>query len=110
MPWLLPIGSGPYIVKSFNQGRSIKYIRNPDYWAANHPTRKGMYNFNDIVVNYYKDQIVAVEAFKAGEFDFMMVNIAKQWARDMIGKRFDTGELIKNDSLIRITPECRVSL
>jgi len=105
-----PIGSGPYIVKSFNQGRSIKYIRNPDYWAANHPTRKGMYNFNDIVVNYYKDQIVAVEAFKAGEFDFMMVNIAKQWARDMIGKRFDTGELIKNDSLIRITPECRVSL
>jgi len=90
-----PIGSGPYMVKSFNQGRSIRYIRNPDYWAVNHPTRKGMYNFDAITVNYYKDQIVAVEAFKAGEFDFMMVNIAKQWARDMVGKRFDAGELIK---------------
>jgi microcin C transport system substrate-binding protein len=91
-----PIGSGPYIIKMANQGRSITYTKNPEYWAKNHPVRKGMFNFDTIVVNYYKDQIVAVEAFKAGEFDFMMVNIAKQWARDMVGKRFDDGELIKN--------------
>ncbi len=90
-----PIGSGPYIVKSVNQGRSITYQKNPDYWARTHPVRKGMFNFDTIAVNYYKDQIVAVEAFKAGEFDFMMVNIAKQWARDMVGKRFEDGSLIK---------------
>jgi len=54
-----------------------------------------MYNFETIVVNYYKDQIVAVEAFKAGEFDFMMVNIAKQWVRDMTGKGFADGTLLK---------------
>jgi len=90
-----PIGSGPYIVSQINQGKSITYTRNPNYWAKDHPVRKGMYNFDTIVVNYYKDQIVAVEAFKAGEFDFMMVNIAKQWARDMVGKRFDNGTLIK---------------
>ncbi len=89
------IGSGPYIIDKVNQGRSISYVRNPDYWAIDHPVRKGMYNFDSIVVNYYKDQIVAVEAFKAGEFDFMMVNIAKQWARDMTGKRFDNGQLVK---------------
>ncbi len=90
-----PIGSGPYIVKAVNQGRSIRYEKNPNYWASTHPVRKGMYNFDSIVINYYKDQIVAVEAFKAGEFDFMMVNIAKQWARDMVGKHFDDGSLIK---------------
>jgi microcin C transport system substrate-binding protein len=90
-----PIGSGPYIVTAVNQGRSITYEKNPNYWAGNHPVRKGMYNFDSIVVNYYKDQIVAVEAFKAGEFDFMMVNIAKQWARDMVGKHFDNGTLLK---------------
>ncbi|HID69894.1 MAG TPA: ABC transporter substrate-binding protein [Desulfobacterales bacterium] len=90
-----PVGSGPYIVSAVNQGKSITYTRNPEYWAINHPVRKGMYNFDTIVVNYYKDQIVAVEAFKAGEFDFMLVNIAKQWARDMVGKRFDDGSLIK---------------
>ncbi|RUM40965.1 MAG: ABC transporter substrate-binding protein, partial [Desulfocapsa sp.] len=90
-----PIGSGPYIVSDVDQGRSITYTKNPDYWAVDHPSRKGMYNFETLVVKYYKDQIVAVEAFKAGEFDFMMVNIAKQWARDMTGKGFDDGTLIK---------------
>ncbi|MBU1059356.1 MAG: extracellular solute-binding protein [Proteobacteria bacterium] len=90
-----PIGSGPYVVSQVTQGKSITYKRNPHYWARNHPVRKGMYNFDTIVINYYKDQVVAVEAFKAGEFDFMMVNVAKQWARDMVGKRFEAGDLIK---------------
>jgi microcin C transport system substrate-binding protein len=92
-----PIGSGPYIVSVINRGKSISYTRNPEYWAKDHPVRKGMYNFDSIGVNYYKDQIVAVEAFKAGEFDFMMVNIAKQWARDMVGKHFEDGSLIKKE-------------
>ncbi len=59
------------------------------------PVRKGMYNFDEIVVKYYKDQIVALEAFKAGEFDFISINIAKQWARDMEGKKFTDGTLVK---------------
>lgn len=90
-----PIGSGPYIIKEFNHGKSVIYERNPDYWAAEHPARRGMFNFDTITVKYFKDQIVSVEAFKAGEFDFMVVNIAKQWQRDLTGRRFESGELIK---------------
>ncbi len=92
---IIPVGSGPYIVASYNQGRSITYRRNPNYWAVIHPTRKGMYNFDKITVKYYKDQTVAVEAFKAGEFDSMQVNIAKQWVRDMAGPRFNNNQIIK---------------
>lgn len=92
---LAPVGSGPYVVAAVKQGKSITYKRNPDYWAAGHPVRKGLFNFETITINYYKDQIVAVEAFKAGEFDFMPVNIAKQWARDMEGGHFADGTLIK---------------
>lgn len=92
---LPPVGSGPYMVAEVKQGKSITYKRNPNYWATDHPTRKGMFNFDTITINYYKDQIVAVEAFKAGEFDFMPVNIAKQWARDMEDGRFSDGTLIK---------------
>ncbi len=90
-----PIGSGPYIVESVNHGKSIKYRRNPNYWAKNKPVRRGMYNYDTITVQYYKDQIVSVEAFKAGEYDFMLVNIAKQWARDMSGRKFETGKIHK---------------
>lgn len=90
-----PIGSGPYIVDKAVQGKSITYKRNPDYWAQNHPVCKGMYNFDTITVKYYKDPVVALEAFKAGEFDVLPINIAKQWARDMTGARFQSGELVK---------------
>ena len=90
-----PIGSGPYVVQSINPGKSITYKRNPDYWAVDHPTRKEMFNFETITYKYFRDQIVAVEAFKANEFDFMYVNIAKQWARDLVGPKFDSKQIIK---------------
>ncbi len=89
------VGSGPYVVSQVNMGKSIIYARNTKYWASDHPTRRGMYNFDEIVVKYYKDQVVALEAFKAGEFDFLSVNIAKQWARDMDGPKFSSGSIIK---------------
>ena len=90
-----PLASGPYVIDKVDLGRTITYKRNPDYWAIDHPTRRGMYNYDEIVVKYYKDQTVALEAFKAGEFDFISVNIAKQWARDMEGKRFSDGTIKK---------------
>ena len=90
-----PMGSGPYVVQSVNPGKSITYKRNPDYWAADHPTRKGMFNFDSITYKYFRDQIVSVEAFKANEFDFMYINIAKQWARDLVGPKFDSKQIIK---------------
>ena len=91
----IPVGSGPYMISDVNPGKSITYIRNLDYWAKDHPTRKFIFNFDGITIKYFKDQIVSVEAFKAGEFDFMNVNIAKQWQRDLTGRRFDSGELVK---------------
>jgi len=90
-----PIGSGPYIVDKIIPGKSISYRKNPKYWAENHPTRKNMFNFNTITYKYYSDQLVSVEAFKAGDFDFMPVNIAKQWARDLVGKKFESHQIIK---------------
>ncbi|HCC55145.1 MAG TPA: ABC transporter substrate-binding protein [Desulfobulbaceae bacterium] len=90
-----PVGSGPYLVKEVIPGKSITYVLNPNYWAKDLNVRRGMFNFDTIIYKYFKDQIVAVEAFKAGEFDFMPVNIAKQWARDLNGSRFKRGELIK---------------
>lgn len=95
--FLPPVGSGPYIITAVNPGKSITYTRNNDYWAKNHPVRKNMFNFDRITVKYFRDQIIAVEALKAGEFDFMSINIAKQWARDLRGRRFDSGELIKSE-------------
>lgn len=93
-----PVGSGPYVVEKIEQGKTIVYRKNPAYWAAEHPVRRGMFNFDTVTIKYFQDQIVSLEAFKAGEFDFMSINIAKQWARDLDGPRFASGEL-KKDTL-----------
>ncbi len=90
-----PVGSGPYVVDSVNPGKSITYKRNPDYWAIDHSTRKGMFNFDTITYKYFRDQIVSVEAFKANVFDFMYINIAKQWARDLVGPKFESKQIMK---------------
>ena len=91
-----PIGSGPYIIDKIVPGKQIAYRKNPNYWAADHPTRRGFFNFKSITYKYYKDQLVSVEAFKAHEFDFMAVNIAKQWVRDLSGQKFSDKTIIKD--------------
>ena len=67
-----PIASGPYIVDDYQTGKYIHYKRNPNYWGYNEPTRSGMFNFDKIIFKYYKDMTVALEAFKAGEYDLYM--------------------------------------
>jgi len=93
----IPIASGPYIVEDFQPGKIIHYKRNPDYWAKDLPVRRGMYNFDSVTYKYYKDMTVALEAFKAGEFDFFFENHSKRWARDHVGPKYDSGEILKTE-------------
>ena len=90
-----PVSTGPYLVDSYDRGRFIRYRRNPDYWAKKLPVRTGMYNFDKIKFSYYKDSDIALEAFKAGEFDFFFENHSKRWARSHVGPKYDSGEILK---------------
>jgi microcin C transport system substrate-binding protein len=91
----LPLGSGPYVIDRYDLGKNITFKRNPDYWARRLGTRRGMFNFDRITYKYYKDETVMLEALKAGEFDFNLVNHSKQWARDYVGPQFDSGRIRK---------------
>ena len=92
-----PISSGPYLVDAYERGRFIRYLRNPDYWAKDLPVRRGMYNFDTVNYKYYKDSTIALEAFKAGEFDFFYENYSKRWARSHVGPKYDSGEILKTE-------------
>lgn len=74
-----PVGCGPYKIASFKAGQSVHYQRIPGWWAENLPSQKGQHNF-DIHYIYYRDQNVLFEAFKSGDHDFRLENIAKNWA------------------------------
>jgi len=75
-----PLGSGAYRIEAVDPGRSITYRRVKDYWAAKLPVNVGKDNFDSIRYDYYRDTTVAIEALKAGEYDFRQENVAKNWA------------------------------
>ncbi len=75
-----PLGSGPYTVGSIDAGRNITYIRKKSYWGAELPVNTGLYNFDEISIDYYRDSNVAIEALKANEYDFRRENSSKFWA------------------------------
>ena len=75
-----PLGSGPYKIKSIDAGRSITYERVEDYWGKDLPVRKGQNNFDTVRYDYFRDQTVALEAFKAHDYDYRTENSSKQWA------------------------------
>ena len=90
-----PIGSGPYKIGRMDFGRDITYDRDPNYWARDLGVRRGMYNFDRITYKIYKDTTAQTEAFKAGEFDYLRTFSAREWARVYVGKKFDSGELVR---------------
>ena len=92
-----PIGSGPYRIGEVSFGRDITYQRDPQYWGRNLNVVKGAFNFDRITVKIYKDNTARLEAMKAGEFDFMTIYSAGDWARRIDGKLFRQGVLVKKD-------------
>ena len=91
----MPIASGPYRIGRVQFGRDITYERDPNYWARDLNVRKGQFNFDRITYKIYKDPTAQLEAFKAGEFDYMQSFIAREWARAFTGRAFERGDLIK---------------
>src|SRR5881275_810376 len=75
-----PLGSSAYRIKEFVAGRSVKLERVKDYWAANLPTQVGLNNFDEMRFEFFRDNLVALEAFKADQADWIAENSAKQWA------------------------------
>ena len=90
-----PITSGPYTIGAVDGGRRIDFVLDKNYWARDLGFSKGQYNFDRVVYRYYRDNAVAMEAFKAGEFDFYMEYSARRWARQHQGPKWDDKRIVK---------------
>ncbi|WP_346829718.1 extracellular solute-binding protein [Pseudomonas abietaniphila] len=93
----IPLGSGPYKVVEVKAGRSVRYERVKDYWGKDLPVNKGLYNFDRLSTDYYRDNTVALEALKAGAFDFWQEMTAKNWATAYDVPAVREGRLIKEE-------------
>src|SRR6516225_10106243 len=93
-----PLGSGPYRIESLDPGRSITYKRVPDYWAADLPVNKGRFNADVIHYDYYRDETIALEASKAGQYDVRREISSKDWATGYDSPALRAG-LIKKEQI-----------
>ena len=93
-----PLGSGPYKIEAIDPGRSITYRRVPDYWGADLPVRKGRNNVDVARYDYYRDGTIALEAFKAGQYDIRTENSSILWATGYDGPALRAG-LIKKEEI-----------
>lgn len=92
-----PLGSGPYKIKQIKANNSIEYERVKDYWAKNLPVNRGRYNFDRIVFDYYRDNDVAIEAFKGQKYDFRQENVARNWNNAYNIEAVSKKEIIKEE-------------
>ncbi|MBO9435201.1 ABC transporter substrate-binding protein [Ruegeria sp. R13_0] len=93
----VPVGSGPYVVKDYEAGRYVNLRRNPDYWGADVPFRRGTMNFDDIRIEFYGDATVLFEAFKAGELSAVREFNADKWDTQYSFPAVQRGDVIKTE-------------
>ncbi len=97
------LGSGPYRMGRFEQGRFMEYDRVPDYWGRDLPVNRGLNNFDRIRYEYFRDRNVAFEAFKAGQITFQEEFTARLWATGYDFPAIRDGR-VKREELPRTAP------
>lgn len=93
-----PLGSGPYRISKVRSGSSIEVERVTDYWAADLPVNRGLWNFDTIRVDYYQDRTSALLAFFADEYDFREEFTSKSWATE-----YDDKQPVQDGRIERLT-------
>ncbi|WP_282118312.1 extracellular solute-binding protein [Ruegeria atlantica] len=93
----IPVGTGPYIVDSYEAGRYVNLKRNPDYWGTDIPFRKGTMNLDEMRIEFYGDGTVLFEAFKAGELTAVREFNADKWANQYNFPAVQRGDVVKTE-------------
>lgn len=93
----IPIGSAPYVVADYEVGRHITLRRNPDYWGRALPLRRGTANFDEIRIEFYGDDTVLKEAFKAQALSYVRELNAEKWATQYDFPAVQAGEIVLSE-------------
>ncbi|MGB7285447.1 MAG: extracellular solute-binding protein [Salaquimonas sp.] len=93
---LTPIlGSGPYKISSIDAGKHIKFEKDPNYWGKNLPVANGQFNFDEITIEYFRQQTTLFEAFKKGLVDVYSEGDPARWQRAYDFEAVTNGDIIK---------------
>ena len=97
------LGSGPYVVGEGKPGESITFKKNPDYWGKDLAIARGLWNFDTVRFDYFRDANAAFEAFKKGDADFRMEGDPGRWTAGYDFPAVTEGKVIK-ELVVQKTP------
>jgi peptide/nickel transport system substrate-binding protein len=90
-----PLGSGPYVVVDAQPGARVLLRRDPNYWGADVPSQRGLYNFDEIDIQYFRDGNSLFEAFKAGLVDYRDETSTTRWSTGYDFPALRDGRVVK---------------
>jgi peptide/nickel transport system substrate-binding protein len=91
-----PLGSGPYRVTTVKPGTSVTLTRDPNYWGRDLPINRGLWNFDEIRLDFYRDANTQFEAFKRGLYDFRVETEPLRWHEGYDLAAVKSGALIRD--------------
>jgi peptide/nickel transport system substrate-binding protein len=91
-----PVGSGPCRVTEVKPGASVTFTRNPDYWGRDLPVNRGLWNFDQIRLDFYREANGQFEAFKRGLYDFRVEGEPLRWHDGYDFPAVRDGEVIRD--------------
>lgn len=92
-----PIGTGAYVVSAYEPGRFVTLRRNPDYWGKDLPLQRGTQNFDEMRIDFFGDETVLFEAFKAGELSAVREFNADKWDSVYSFPAVTRGDVVKSE-------------
>ncbi len=90
-----PLGSGPYRIAGFSQGKFVRYELRPDYWAKDLPVNRGRFNIADIRYDYFRDRTLELEALFSGTIQFREEFTSKDWATGYDKPVVESGRVVR---------------
>lgn len=97
-----PVGSGPYLLTEVKPGERVVLTRRKDYWGEDLPITRGLYNFDEIRYDFYRDANTLFEAFKAGLYDFRIEGDPGQWATGYDIPAVRSGRIVRETMATRL--------
>jgi peptide/nickel transport system substrate-binding protein len=91
------IGSGPYVVAGVDAGRGLILRRNKTYWGRDLAVNRGLWNFDTVRLDYYRDTNNLFEAFKKGLFDLFHENDPGRWETGYDFPATRDGRIVKEE-------------
>lgn len=91
-----PIGSGPYRITAVKPGASVTFTRDPDYWGRDLPINRGLFNFDEVRFDYFRESNSQFEAFKRGLTDFRAETEPLRWHDGYDFAAAKSGEVIRD--------------